>query len=171
MPNSEKYYIEDFKCFRHYVLCYQRTDNDFGLLSIDSFDKNCNDITTIKASYKKYSKKEPCDRTFNRVIIFENIDNIKTADFYMKESSDWNNNYIYFKNKFLNKFIPKDYNRCKHFLYFMKLNYKWEIKNISENHKININGTTINYRIADIFIPKSAVPKKRYRKIEKKEEI
>ena len=28
MPNSEKYYIEDFKCFRHYVLCYQRTDYD-----------------------------------------------------------------------------------------------------------------------------------------------
>lgn len=169
MPNSEKYYIEDFKCFRHYVLCYQKTDYDFGLLALDSFDKNCKDISTLKTYFNRYSKKEPLDSTFNRVIIFENIENLKTADFYIKESKDWSKTYIYFKNKFLNKFIPKDYNHCKDFLYFMKLNYNWEIKNISENHKANINGTTINYRIADVFIPKKAMPKKRYKKTKNKE--
>lgn len=165
MPNSEKYYIEDFKCFRHYVLCYQKNDYDFGLLTLDSFDKKSKDISTLKTYYNKYSKKEPFDSTFNRVVIFENIDNLKTADFYIKESADWSKNYVYFKNKFLNKFIPKDYSHRENFLYFMKLNYKWEIKNISENYKVDMNGTIINYRIADIFIPRTAIPKKRYKKI------
>ena len=132
---KEQFYIEDFQCYRHYVIAVvEDIDNKKANLLLQRPTNGENLFFIDRSSY----------RYFYRVVIFDNIDNIDLTKLTLERGTF--NDLINFSN---NRMKNKPYS-----FYFMKINRNWILSNISEEKNLIFDGKDISYRTATIDIRK-----------------
>jgi hypothetical protein len=148
----KKYYIEDFQCFRHYVLNYDEVKNEKIIPRLVSFEKNAYTRGYDKDKFEIRYNETNEETLYYKVIIFNEIPKIRLNLFY-KEL--YNRNF-YMKNKAIGNINPKGFMKIPiEKFHYTKINRNWIVSNISEEYTLkDLNGNEIKYRLADILVKK-----------------